>query len=1365
MAHFSCFPGASALSDFRQTRLLETLARIDANIVGVRGQYLHFVNALTPLSADDNARIEALMHYGAPFEANDERGATETFLVVPRFGTVSPWASKATDIAHHCGLTYVRRIERGIEFTVTLKTGLFGGKKGLADEARAAIAAALHDRMTESVVRSRDDALHLFDELPAKPLSTVDVLTGGRQGGRAALERANAELGLALADDEIDYLVDAFAKLERNPSDVELMMFAQANSEHCRHKIFNAQWTIDGEPQDISLFQMIKNTEKLHPQGTIVAYSDNSAIMQGGEAERWFPRPAARDAQASDAEAILDEHYGRHVELTHTLMKVETHNHPTAISPFAGAATGAGGEIRDEGATGRGARPKAGLTGFTVSNLELPGAIAPWENARDAAVPLGARNPAETHGAYGRPDRIASPLQIMIDGPLGGAAFNNEFGRPNLGGYFRVYEQNVGGQVRGYHKPIMIAGGIGNISDRHTHKHDLPPGSLLIQIGGPGMRIGMGGGAASSMATGANTAELDFDSVQRGNPEIERRAQEVINACWQLGEKNPILSIHDVGAGGLSNAFPELVDGAGKGARFELRQVPLEESGLSPREIWSNEAQERYVLAIAPADLPAFEAICARERCPLAVVGVATEERQLQLIDAQAEGEAAYPVDMPMDVLLGKAPRMHRNVARVSTERASVDVTGLALSELAWSVLKHPSVASKSFLITIGDRSVGGTTVRDQMVGPWQVPVADCAITAADYAGFRGEAMTMAERTPLAVIDAPASGRMAVGEAVTNIAAAPIASLDKLKLSANWMAACGTPGEDAALFDTVKAIGMELCPALGISIPVGKDSLSMKTKWEERGAGKEVVSPVSLIISAFAPVEDVRRHLTPQLRRPAEVGETVLIAIDLGRGKNRLGGSILAQVTQQVGDNVPDVDDPEDLKRFFAAIQALNASGSLLAYHDRSDGGLWATVCEMAFAGHVGVSLNVDMLTLDAAHEFDYGDAKDWAKQTSGRRDDRTLRALFSEELGAVVQVRMADRDAVLGALREHDLGACSHVIGKLNERDVIEVYRDAKRIFDAPRAELHRAWNEVSWRIARLRDNPACADAEHDALTDASDPGLSPEITFNPDEDVAAPYIGTGARPRVAILREQGVNSHLETAYAFDRAGFDAYDVHMSDLLSGRATLANFAGAVACGGFSYGDVLGAGEGWAKTIRFNPLLADMFAAFFARPDTFALGICNGCQMLSSLASMIPGADAWPKFTRNKSEQFEARFSLVRVESSPSIFFAGMEGSRIPVAVAHGEGFADFSQQGDAARVDVAMRFVDHRDEATERYPFNPNGSPAGITSVTTPDGRFTVLMPHMERVHRTVQMSWHPEGWGEASPWMRVFRNARRWLG
>src|SRR5476651_1205655 len=1329
--------GSPALSAFRINKLLSRCQDARLPVSDVYAEYVHFADVSAPLSSDEQTKLQRLLKYGPSLAEHAPTG--RLLLVTPRPGTISPWSSKATDIAHNCGLSQVLRLERGLAFYVQAPQ--------LTDAQWAQLGALLHDRMMETLFESLEEAQALFAHHQPAPVQHVDILGEGR----GALAAANIKLGLALAQDEIDYLVENFQKLKRNPTDVELMMFAQANSEHCRHKIFNADWVIDGEAQDISLFGMIRNTHKVSPQGTVVAYSDNSSVIEGARIERFYPR--------------ADGGYAYSEELMHTLMKVETHNHPTAIAPFAGAATGSGGEIRDEGATGRGARPKAGLAGFTVSNLDLPDARQPWENARDSAVPVPQRNPSDAHEPYGKPERIASALQIMIDGPIGAAAFNNEFGRPNLGGYFRTYEQNAAGRVRGYHKPIMIAGGIGNISDQHTHKMDLPAGSLLIQIGGPGMRIGMGGGAASSMATGANTAQLDFDSVQRGNPEIQRRAQEVINACWQLGAENPILSIHDVGAGGLSNAFPELVDGADKGARFELRRVQLEESGLSPREIWSNEAQERYVLAIAPESLLAFEAICTRERCPVAVVGVATEERQLQLIDdLKSADEKLEPVDMPMEVLLGKTPKMHRDVKREVLTFEPVDVTGMVLSEIAVSVLKHPTVASKSFLITIGDRSVGGTTARDQMVGPWQVPVADCAITTMDYAGFRGEAMTIAERTPLAVIDAPASGRMAVGEAVTNIASAPIESLNKLKLSANWMAACGSPGEDAALFDTVKAIGMELCPALGISIPVGKDSLSMRTKWQDAtGAAKEVVSPVSLIISAFAPVEDVRRQLTPQLQRGTD---TVLISIDLGRGKNRLGGSILAQVTQQIGDTVPDVDDAEDLKRFFNAIQSLNAAGKLLAYHDRSDGGLWATVCEMAFAGHVGVSLNVDMLILDPSHESDYGDAKDWAKQTSGRREDRTIRALFAEELGGVIQVPLADRDAVLAVLREHGLSACSEVIGKPNERDAIEIYRDAKKIYEAPRHELHRAWSEVSWRIARLRDNPACADAEYDALLDPADPGISPVLTFDPTQDVSAPFVATNVRPRVAILREQGVNSHLETAYAFDRSGFDTHDVHMSDLLEGRVTLADFAGAVACGGFSYGDVLGAGEGWAKTIRFNPRLADMFEAFFGRADTFALGICNGCQMMSSLASMIPGADAWPKFTRNKSEQFEARFASVEIQSSPSIFFAGMEGSRIPVAVAHGEGFADFSQQGDSANALVAMRFIDNQGAATERYPLNPNGSPEGITSVTTPDGRFPVLMPHMERVHRNVQMSWTPAAWtADASPWLRVFQNARRWVG
>ncbi|MCY0388127.1 phosphoribosylformylglycinamidine synthase [Robbsia sp. Bb-Pol-6] len=1396
MAHFSCFPGASALSDFRKARLLATLKAIDPHIVDVDAIHLHFVNSDAALGVAQSGVLEALLRYGDPAPERVSRHP-ETFLVVPRFGTVSPWASKATDIAHNCGLTAVRRIERGVEFSLTLKSSLLGGQRRLDAAAREAVANALHDRMTESIAGDREQAYQLFEALPSAPLERVDLLGAGR----GALVEANGALGLALADDEIDYLVDAFQGLGRNPSDVELMMFAQANSEHCRHKIFNASWTIDGEAQDLSLFQMIRNTHKLHPQGTIVAYSDNAAVMAGGRIERWYPRGAEHVYAASE-------------ELTHTLMKVETHNHPTAISPFPGASTGAGGEIRDEGATGRGARPKAGMSGFSVSNLRLPDAVRSWERADDAArplseradVPLSAAAAAGTRGdaagevappaGYGRPERIASPLQIMTDGPLGGAAFNNEFGRPNLAGYFRVYEQNVGGVVRGYHKPVMIAGGIGNIADQHTHKNALPAGTLLVQIGGPGMRIGMGGGAASSMATGTNTAALDFDSVQRGNPEIQRRAQEVINACWQLGDANPILSIHDVGAGGLSNAFPELVEGANQGACFMIDRIALEETGMSPREIWSNEAQERYVLAIAPESATQFEAICRRERCPASFVGVATDAQVLMLAEAErfvaadaaarsgVAGQAAaaaatdgasvrardadtsaFAVDMPMDVLFGKAPRLHRDVARLPVAHPALALDDVTLDAAASAVIAHPTVACKGFLITIGDRTVGGMTVRDQMVGPWQVPVADCAVTTMDYRGYRGEAMTIAERAPLAVIDAPASGRMAIGEAILNIAAAPIAALSTIKLSANWMAACGTPGEDAALFDTVRAVGMELCPALGLAIPVGKDSLSMRTQWRDEEGRKEVVAPVTLIVSAFAALEDVRGHLTPQLRRTAEVGDTVLIAIDLGRGRNRMAGSILAQVIHQVGDQAPDLDDAQDLKHLFDAIQRLNAAGQLLAYHDRSDGGLFAAVCEMAFAGHVGVSLNVDMLTLDPDHESDFGDAKDWATQTSGRRNDRTLRALFNEELGAVVQVRATDRDAVFAVLREVGLSACSHVIGKPNERGDIEIYRDAKRIYTSPRVKLQREWTDVSWRIARLRDNPACADAEVDAIADAADPGISVHLSFDPAENVAAPFVNTGARPRVAVLREQGVNSHLEMAHAFDRAGFETRDVHMSDLIAGRATLADFAGAVACGGFAYGDVLGAGEGWAKTIRFNPVLADMFAAFFGRADTFALGVCNGCQMMSSLASMIPGAQAWPNFTRNKSEQFEARFATVEVLASPSIFLDGMAGSRIPVAVSHGEGFADFSKQGDAGQVLAGLRYVDNHGQATERYPLNPNGSPGGLTSVTTADGRFTVIMPHPERVARAVTMSWHPPQWEGDSPWMRLFQNARRWVG
>ncbi len=1336
--HLIPVEGGNALPAFRAQALLARLQQVAPRVTAVHARHVHWVCSETPLTRPQRDALEGLLRYGDAYA-----GPTEGVLIVvaPRLGTVSPWASKATDIAHNCGLS-LKRIERVTEYQLSLKSGLLGGSKPLSAGELDAAAALLHDRMTESVLLRREDAAHLFDEQPAAPMAHVDLL----RSGRAALVAANVEFGLALSDDEIDYLVAAFTALRRNPTDVELMMFAQANSEHCRHKIFNASFTIDGETQERSMFQMIRNTHQLAPQHTVIAYSDNSSVMEGGVIERWLPEGYANAPV-----------YSARQELAHVLMKVETHNHPTAISPFPGASTGAGGEIRDEGATGRGSRPKAGLTGFTVSNLNLPGTDWPWE-----------RSP------YGKPDHIASALQIMIEGPLGGAAFNNEFGRPNLAGYFRVYEQTVGvagrEQRRGYHKPIMIAGGLGTISAVQTEKVAFPAGTLLVQIGGPGMRIGMGGSAASSMAAGANAAALDFDSVQRGNPEMQRRAQEVINHCAALGEVNPILAIHDVGAGGISNAFPELVDGAGRGARFDLRQVPLEESGLSPKEIWSNESQERYVLAVQPDLLPMFDAMCMRERCPYAVVGVATEAKQLVLAEAPMTPDqpAVSPaIDMPMEVLLGKPPKMHRDVQRVVPELPALDLTDVSLDVVALDVLRHPTVASKRFLITIGDRSVGGLSHRDPMVGPWQVPVADCAVTLADYRGVRGEAMSIGERTPLAVIDAPASGRMAVAEALTNLLAAPFA-LERVKLSCNWMAACGEPGEDAALYDTVRAIGMELCPALGISVPVGKDSLSMRTRWTEPGEAKQVTSPVSLIVSAFVTLDDVRGTLTPQL----QPGDTTLILIDLGQGRNRMAGSMLAQVLSQTGnasrDGVPDVDDPAQLKSLIAAINQLRVEGRLLAYHDRSDGGLWATVCEMAFAGHLGVSLNVDMLLLEgdgiSDSRMDWGDSKNWAGQVGARRQELTLRALFNEELGVVIQVPTAVRNEVMQTLRAHGLSKHSHFIGKPNDSGTIEVWRDTKAVFSAALRELHQVWDEVSWRIARLRDNPASADAEHEAAGRVDDAGLHLHLSFDPTEDVAAPFVHL-ARPKLAILREQGVNSQVEMSYAMALAGFDTHDVHMSDLLAGRARLDLFIGFVACGGFSYGDTLGAGEGWARSILFNPQLAEQFASFFNRQDTFALGVCNGCQMMAALSSIIPGAQAWPKFTRNRSEQFEARLSLVEVLDSPSILFNGMAGSRLPVAVSHGEGFADFSQRGDARAVHRAMRFVDHAGQPTEAYPFNPNGSPGGLTSVTTPDGRYTALMPHPERVFRHAQMSWTPGSPGEPSPWLRMFRNARRWVG
>ncbi|MES2887098.1 MAG: phosphoribosylformylglycinamidine synthase [Pseudomonadota bacterium] len=1342
--HLFHFEGGNALSVFRSQALLTALQAVVPRVKAIQARHVHWVASDQPLDGSTTDRLAALLRYGDV--ATSEASATESVVVVgPRWGTVSPWASKATDIARNCGFP-VRRVERVTEYRFVLKTGLLGGSKPLSSEELQTLALGLHDRMTESVCFERQQAAHLFDERAAAPLCHVDVLGAGR----SALVTANVEFGLALSDDEIDYLLQAFTGLKRNPSDVELTMFAQANSEHCRHKIFNAQFTIDGQAQVQSMFAMIRHTEAQSPQHTVVAYSDNASVMEGGPVERWVAPSAT----------LAPSLYHAVPDVAHVLMKVETHNHPTAISPFPGASTGAGGEIRDEGATGRGSKPKAGLTGFSVSNLHLPGLQSPWEG------------PDST--PYGKPAHIASALQIMIEGPLGGAAFNNEFGRPSLGGYFRVYEQTVGQGTqavrRGYHKPIMIAGGLGTIIASQTHKKIFGAGTLLIQLGGPGMRIGMGGGAASSMAAGVNAAELDFDSVQRGNPEIERRAQEVINHCWALGEANPILAIHDVGAGGLSNAFPELVDGAGRGARFDLRKIPLEESGLAPKEMWCNESQERYVVALAPEALVLFQALCERERCPFAVVGVATEETELVLEDGPG---GQRPIDMPMEVLLGKPPKVHRDVLRVARQVAPLALDNVTLDTVAMDVLRHPTVASKRFLITIGDRTVGGLSSRDQMVGPWQVPVADCAVTLADFKGLRGEAMSMGERTPLAALDAPASGRMAVGEALTNLLAAPI-TLSKVKLSCNWMAACGEPGEDAALYDTVKAVALSLCPALGIGVPVGKDSLSMRTRWSEPTSGqtRQVTSPVSLIVSAFATLDDVVPTFTPQLQRPSPDGvpDTTLVLIDLGQGHNRLGGSVLAQVLNQFGDRVPDLEEPEALRALVTAINELREAGHVLAYHDRSDGGLWATVCEMAFAGQVGVSLNVDLLVTEgdgiSDSRMDWGDSKNWAGQVGARRTELTLKALFNEELGVVIQVPTAVRNQVMQTLRAHGLSRHSHFIGKTQERLSIDVWRDTKLIYGASLQALQQAWDEVSWRIARLRDNPACADAEHAAVGLAEDPGLhlhlSPALQAAMAAPLSAPAVNL-SRPQVAILREQGVNSHIEMSYAMSLAGFDSIDVHMTDLQSGRVRLDDFRGLVACGGFSYGDTLGAGEGWARSILFNPALEEAFSRFFQQRDRFALGVCNGCQMLAALSAIIPGTEAWPRFTRNLSEQFEARLSLVEVLDSPSLFFKDMAGSRLPIAVSHGEGWADFSQRGNPAAVHRAMRFVDHHGQATEVYPFNPNGSPEGLTAVTTADGRITALMPHPERVFRHAQMSWTSGDKRQASPWLHMFTNAYRW--
>ncbi len=1281
------WPGPLALSDFRRQKLFARLQEKVPSISRIDACFVHFTEVSRPLNPDEEACLKRILNYGIPSGSGFQG---RLCLVVPRIGTISPWSSKATDIAHSCGLRAVKRLERGIAY------GIFSDS-GLSASDKSCLAALLHDRMTETVLTDFSEADRLFSHQQPASVGHIDLLHGGMD----ALIRADRELGLALSKGEMAYLLRRFIELGRNPTDVELMMFGQANSEHCRHKIFNAEWTIDDAPQKSSLFAMIRRTHAAHPEGTLVAYEDNAAVLEGSMACRFYPDPGGA--------------YREHEMPTHIVVKVETHNHPTAIAPYPGASTGSGGEIRDEGATGCGARPKAGLCGFTVSNLKIPGLIQPWE------------------ADHGKPDRIVSALEIMLQGPIGAAGFNNEFGRPNICGYFRTLEQTVGDCVWGYHKPIMIAGGLGNISASDVQKREVAAGSLVIQIGGPAMRIGLGGGAASSMASGANVVELDFDSVQRDNPEMERRCQEVLDRCWQLGEANPIRFIHDVGAGGLSNAVPELIHDAGRGGRFELRNIENMEPGMPPLELWCNEAQERYVLAIASADLDRFDAICRRERCPYVVLGEATDDGRLRIDDSHFGNR---PVDLPLDLLLGKMPRMRRQTRHPDISRIPINFETIDLGEAVNRVLALPAVADKTFLITIADRSVGGLIARDPMVGPWQVPVADAGVTILDYDGYRGEAMAMGERTPVALLDAAVSGRMAVGEALTNIVSAAIDSISNVKLSANWMAACGEPGEDACLFDTVRAVAMELCPALGISIPVGKDSLSMQTCWSDGEEEKTVTSPVSLIISAFAAVADVRRTLTPELITGQ--GETDLILIDLGRGRNRLGGSALAQVYGATGETPPDLDDPSMLRAFFETIQQLNRQGLLLAYHDRSDGGLFVIVCEMAFTARCGAHIRLDDLGED------------------------TIASMFSEELGAVLQVRRSDRETVLTCLANAGLGEVSHVIGAPDAADRIEFFLHGRSLFAASGRQLHRTWSETSYRMQALRDNPDCAAEAFDALLDGADPGLNAYLTFDPAENISAPYLNT-SRPGVAILREQGVNGHIEMAAAFDRAGFVAVDVTMSDLIEGRISLTGFKGVAACGGFSFGDVLGAGGGWAMSILFNARARDQFEEFFQRSDAFALGVCNGCQMLSGLSELIPGAGDWPRFVRNRSEQFESRLVMVEVPDSPSLFLNGMAGSRLPVVVAHGEGRAEFSDDGQRQRAVVAMRYVDHHGRSTEHYPFNPNGSPSGITGLTTPDGRFTIMMPHPERLFRSVQHSWHPRNWGEDGPWLRMFRNARYW--
>ncbi len=1282
--------GGAALSAFRIAKINDQWITDQSPVRVLETYYAYLVQLQSDLCAKDQ---QVLMDLLGAHGLVDLQATQPICVVSPRLGTISPWSSKATDIVKHCDITAVTRVERVMVFELNTDLG---------DDA-SRISELLYDRMTESAFTRWSKLTHFFAAAEPAAMTTVDIVGEGRP----ALERANMTLGLALAEDEMDYLVDSFQGLQRNPSDVELMMFAQANSEHCRHKIFNASWTIDGLDQPHSLFGMIRNTYNLAGDNVLSAYSDNAAVVQGPKAYRFYPNPETGSYQAS-------------FEPVHMLMKVETHNHPTAIAPFPGAGTGSGGEIRDEGAVGRGSKPKVGLTGFSVSGLNLEQFPRPWDSD------------------YGKPDRIVSALDIMIEGPIGGAAFNNEFGRPNLTGYFRSFElampQDGASEVYGYHKPIMIAGGYGNIREEHVEKGQFSAGAHLIVLGGPAMQIGLGGGAASSMASGSSAEDLDFASVQRQNPEMERRCQEVIDRCWQLGAANPIAFIHDVGAGGLSNALPELVKDGGRGGRFQLRDVPNDEPSMSPLALWCNESQERYVLAVEPENLDVFRAFCERERCPFAVVGVATKEQHIAVADGFFDNT---PVDLPMSVLFGKPPKMHRSVQRQPAITQPLDIQ-CTFADALDRVLTHPTVASKSFLITIGDRSITGMVAQDQMVGPWQVPVADCAVTTVDYRGYAGEAMAMGERTPVALISGPASGRLAVAEAITNLAGTQIGRLSDIKLSANWMCAAGYRDHDAILYDTVEAVGMQFCPELGITIPVGKDSMSMRTVWHDKH-DKSVTAPVSLIVSAFTPVLDVRRTLTPQL---AKDSEAPILLLDLGRGAQRLGGSVLAQSFGQLGDSCPDID-AASLRALFDLMQWAIAEDAVHAYHDRSDGGVMITVLEMAFAGHVGLEL------------------------TLSNSSEDVLGALFNEEIGAVVQVKAEHADAFVARCRALGLEDCIVPLGFANSSDDVSIAVAEGTLLVDSRTELHKRWARTSYEIQKLRDNPECAEQEYLGIT-AGDPGMSARLSFDQNDDVSAPFLNLSTKPKFAILREQGVNGQVEMAAAFDRAGFDAVDVHMSDLVAGRVLLKEFKGLVACGGFSFGDVLGAGSGWAKSILFNQGLSDEFQAFFERTDTLSLGVCNGCQMLSQLAPLIPGAEHWPRFQRNTSEQFEARLALVEVMDSPSVLLQGMQGSVMPIAVAHGEGRAqwqDLESQDHALNSGlVSLRYVDNHLQATEVYPNNPNGSPSGVTGFCSRDGRATIMMPHPERVFRAIQNSWCPEDWQEDGAWLRLFRNARVWV-